>query len=326
MYRNEFDRLISQDKKFDAYFFYGQSNFLVEYYANKVSLMHGEKEDIEKIYFSDYDFKYLKDKLLQSSLFSSNNIVLLKLDKKIQKKEVDELIAACNQNPDSVLIISCLGDAEFKTMEKSFSDKTNSVAVRMFALNPNEAVKMLEQKATALGMNFELNALNHLFFMHKHDMSLCMNDLNKLAILKDKITSNIVNEHCFGIGGVNFEDFLFDLISAKDVSEDLFMLLEEGMNEIYLLNQIQSFVQQLFMISAYARSFGQANPKEILGFVPPKNVWEKKSRLAISIKPQNFLEIFDFLMTLELELKSGKMKNQDIYLQASLRKFQVLFR
>mgnify|MGYP000206348643 CR=1 FL=1 len=326
MYRNEFDKLISQDKKFDAYLFYGQSNFLVDYYANKVSLKHGSKEDIEKIYFADYDFKYLKDKLLQSSLFSSNNIVLLKLDKKLNKKECDELIEACNKNPDSVLIISCLGDAEFKTMEKSFTTKTNSVAVRMFALNPNEAVKMLEQKASAMGIKIDMNALSHLFFMHKHDMSLCVNDLNKLAILDEQITSNIINTHCFGIGGVNFEDFLYDLISAKDVTDDLFMLLEEGMNEIYLLNQITSFVQQLFMISAYARSFGQANPKEILGFIPPKNIWEKKSRLAISIKPQNFLEIFDFLTALELELKSGKIKNQDIFLQASLRKFQVLFR
>ena len=326
MYRSEFDKLISQNKRFDAYMFYGQSNFLIDYYATKISLLHGSKDEIEKIYFGDYYFKYLKDKILQSSIFYSNNIVLLKLDKKLQKKECDELIAACNQNPDSVLIVSCLGDIEFKTMEKSFTDGDNSVVVRMFPLIPNEAVKMLEQKAIELGMKFELNALNHLFFMHKHDMSLCMNDLKKLAILEEKIDSNVVNAHCFGIGGVNFEDFLFDLISAKDVSEDLFMLLEEGMNEVYLLNQIQSFVQQLFMISAYARSFGQANPKEILGFVPPKNIWEKKSKLAISIKPQNFLEIFDFLTALELELKSGKIKNQDIYLQASLRKFQVLFR
>lgn len=326
MYRSEFDKQIAQNKKYDAYFFYGQSHFLVDFYASKISLMHGQRDDIEKIYFADYDFKYLKDKLLQSSLFSSNNIVLLKLDKKIPKKECDELIEACNSNPDSVLIISCLGDAEFKTMEKSFSDKTNSVAVRMFALNTNEAVRLLEQKANTLNIKYDTSALSHLFFMHKHDMSLCMNDLNKLAILEDKIDSNIINTHCFGIGGVNFEDFLHDLVSTKDVSDDLFMLLEEGMNEIYLLNQITSFVQQLFMISAYARSFGQANPKEILGFNPPKNIWEKKSKLAISIKPQNFLEIFDFLTALELELKSGKIKNQDIFLQASLRKFQVLFR
>jgi DNA polymerase-3 subunit delta len=25
---------------------------------------------------------------------------------------------------------------------------------------------------------------------------------------------------------------------------------------------------------------GQPNPKEILGFIPPKNIWEKKSKLS----------------------------------------------
>jgi DNA polymerase-3 subunit delta len=153
-----------------------------------------------------------------------------------------------------------------------------------------------------------------------------MNDLKKLSILDEKISANTVNKHCFGIGAVNFEDFLHNLLSCLDISDDLELLLEEGMNEIYLLNQITSFVQQLFMISSYARVFGSANAKEILGFVPPKNVWEKKSRLAISIKPEKFLEILEYLLNLELELKSSKISDSNIYLQASLRKLSVIIR
>jgi DNA polymerase-3 subunit delta len=162
--------------------------------------------------------------------------------------------------------------------------------------------------------------------MHKNDLSLCVNDLNKLAIFDEKITSNIINTHCFGIGAVNFEDFLHDLIAGKDISNDLASLLEEGMNEIFLLNQITSFVQQLFMISAYARAIGQPNPKEILGFIPPKNIWEKKSKLAINIKPEVFQEIFNYLLQIELDFKTSKIDKQSLYLQASLRKFTVLFR
>ena len=80
------------------------------------------------------------------------------------------------------------------------------------------------------------------------------------------------------------------------------------------------------MISSYARVYGNANAKEILGFVPPKNVWEKKSRLAISIKPEKFLEILEYLLNLELELKSSKISDSNIYLQASLRKLSVIIR
>ena len=326
MYKNEFDNYLKQNKIFKAYMFYGQSIFLIEQYALVIAQSLGNSDEIEKLYFEDYDFKYVKDKLLQSSLFSSNNIVLIKIDKKLPKKEVDSLIEACNLNPDSTVIFACLGDSDFKTMEASFSLKTNSVAVRFFLPTDIEAIKFLEFEAKMLNMKVEPNALNHLYFMHKNDLALCVNDMKKLSIFDEIITTHLVDTHCFGIGAVNFEDFLHDLLSGKDISSDLSLLLEEGMNEIYLLNQITSFVQQLFMISSYARTIGQPNPKEILGFIPPKNVWEKKSKLAINKKPEVFQEILEYLLNIELDFKSSKIDEQSLYLQASLRKFTVLFR
>lgn len=326
MYKNEFDNYLKQNKKFKAYMFYGQSIFLIEQYALAIAQSLGNSDEIEKLYFDEYDFKYAKDKLLQSSLFSSNNIILIKTDKKIPKKEVDALIEACNLNPDSTLIFACLGDGDFKTMEASFTLKTNSAAVRFFLPTDPEAIRFLEFEAKMLDMKIELSALNHLYFMHKNDLALCVNDMKKLAVLNEPITTHLVDTHCFGIGTVNFEDFLHDLLSGKDISSDLSLLLEEGMNEIFLLNQVTSFVQQLFMISSYARAFGQPNPKEILGFIPPKNIWEKKSKLAINKKPEVFQEILEYLLNIELDFKSSKIDDQNLYLQASLRKFTVLFR
>ena len=326
MYKNEFDNYLKQNKRFKAYMFYGQSIFLVEQYALAIAQSLGQSDEIEKLYFDDYDFKYAKDKLLQSSLFSSNNILLIKVEKKIPKKELDSLIEACNLNADSTLILACLGDADFKTMENSFSLKTNSAAVRFFQPTDTEAIKFIEYEAKQLGIQYEISALNHLYFMHKNDLALCVNDLKKLAILDKLITINLIDNNCFGIGTVNFEDFLHDLLSGKDISEDLNLILEEGMNEIFLLNQVTSFVQQLFMISSYARTIGQPNPKEILGFIPPKNIWEKKSKLAINKKPEVFQEILEYLLNIELDFKTSKIDNQSLYLQASLRKFTVLFR
>lgn len=326
MYKNEFDNYLKQNKRFKTYMFYGQSTFLIEQYSLNIARMFGEDDDIEKLYFEEYDFKYAKDKLLQSSLFSSNNILLIKTEKKIPKKELDTLIEACNTNPDSTLIIACMGDSDFKTMESSFSPKTTSVCVRFFQPQDVEALKFLEYEAKILQMQYDVSALNHLYFMHKCDLALCVNDLKKLAILDELITINIVDTHCFGIGSVNFEDFLYNLLSGKDISDDLASILEEGMNEIFLLNQITSFVQQLFMISSYARTLGQPNPKEILGYIPPKNIWEKKSKLAINIKPESFQNMLEYLLDIELDFKTSKIENQNLYLQAVLRKFIVLFR
>lgn len=326
MYRNEFDNQIRQNIRFNAYMFYGQSTFLIEHYASKIAQLHGASDEIEKLYFDDFDFKYAKNKLLQSSLFASNNILLVKLEKKRPKKEIEELIEACNINPDSTIIFSCLGDSEFKTMGNYFSAKTNSVSVRMFSPANHEAVKLLENEAKNLNINYDISALNHLYFMHKNDLSLCINDLSKLSILDKLITTDTINTHCFGIGNVSFENFLNDLIEGNDISNDLNSLLEEGVNEIYLLTQVTSFVQQLFMISSYARAFGAPNPKEILGFIPPKDIWNKKSKLAINIKPEVFAKMLEFLLDIELKFKTSKIDNQNLYLQANLRKFTVLFR
>ncbi len=326
MYKKEFDNLLNQNQNFNAYMFYGQSTFLIEHYTNIVAKRLGTPDEIEKLYFDDYNFKYAKDKLLQSSLFASNNILIIKLDKKLNKKECIELIEACNINVDSKVIFACMGDSDFKTMAGYFTQKLNAVSIRMFSPFPNEAVRILETRARELNINYEVSALNHLYFMHRQDLSLCVNDLKKLSILEEKITPNTINKHCFGIGAVNFEEFLHKLMSAQDISDDLELLLEEGMNEIYLLNQITSFVQQLFMISSYARVYGSPNAKEILGFMPPKNIWEQKSRLAINIKPEIFLKILNYLLEVELELKTSKISDSNLYLQAILRKISVIIR
>ena len=49
-------------------------------------------------------------------------------------------------------------------------------------------------------------------------------------------------------------------------------------------------------------------------------------RSAINIKPKQFLEMLDYILNLELSIKTEKIDNINLYLQASLRKFIVLFR
>jgi len=322
MYKKEFDGLLRAKKEFCAYMFFGQSDYLIEKYANLVATSVADGEEIEKIYFDDFDFKYAKDKLLQSSLFASKNVLLIKLAKKLNKNDTTQLIEACNTNPDSTVIFACMGDGDFKTMGSYFTNKNNSVSVRMFTPYPSEAIQILESEARSLGLRYEVSALNHLFFMHRNDLNLSVNDLKKLAILdEESISSKLVEIHCFGIGSVSLEDFLFNLLNGQLVKRDLHFLLEEGMNEINLLTQIAAFVHQLFMISSYSRTIGTPNAREILGYVPPQNIWEKKTQLAIKIKPELFLELFNFLNDLELDLKSSKIPDHNAYIQASLRKF-----
>ena len=210
-------------------------------------------------------------------------------------------------------------------MATYFNAKTESINVRFFEPTHYEVSQILEKEAYDLNLSCDINTLNHLYFMHRQDLSLAVNDLKKLSILKEPISAKTIDKHCFGMGEVSLENFLFTLLENVDITTDLNALLEEGINDIYLLNQITSFIQQLFMINTYTRVNGVPNPREILGYIPPKNIWDRKVKLAINIKQKTFLKMFTYCNKLELELKSHKISNQRLYLQASIIKFSALF-
>jgi DNA polymerase-3 subunit delta len=84
LYKNEFDKLSSLD--FNGYLFWGQNDFLVENYAQTTASRLANGDEITKVYFEEYNFDRCFDTLSQSSLFSSSNILLIKVNKKIPKK------------------------------------------------------------------------------------------------------------------------------------------------------------------------------------------------------------------------------------------------
>jgi len=329
MYKNVFDKLQNEKKLFKAYMFYGQCAFEIEEYAKRTCLLHGKLEDVEKLYYDDYDFAYAKNKLLQSSLFSTSNILLIKRDKKIPKKELQELIKVSNTNPTSTLIFCLFLDGkEIKSLENAFNPKVSASSVRFFNPSEGEALRILTQKSRAFHLDINSSALNHLYSMHNQDLSLCINDLQKLSIFDAQIGIKDINLHCFGIGQINLGKFTQDLFNAKDIGDDLSTLLEEGMNEIYLLAHITTNLFQLFMIACYIRVNGYANAKDILGFEPPRDIWEARVKTAnfLSAKKGKFSYLLNAFLELELELKTLKGLDKTSYFQAHIRKISVILR
>ncbi len=326
MYKNVFDNHLQSKKTFNGYMFYGQSDFLVEHYALTVANTLANGEDIQKIYFDEYDYDVCKDYLSQSSLFSAVNILLIKIAKKIPKKEVDSLIEACNLNQDSHVIFACLGEVDFKTMAKSFTTKTNSAEVRFFAPNMGEAMKILNDNASILGVTFEQGALVHLYEMHEKNLSLSISDIKKLSILNEPISTKTISNQCFGMGAVSLDEFLVKLFTQQNFNTLLYKLLEEGINEVYLVNQITTFAQQLFTINSYLKLHGTLDIIQIWGYPLPKNIAQERAQISTKYKINQFSHMLNYLLHLELELKSSKITDPNAYIQASLRKFSTTLR
>jgi len=326
MYKNVFDKELISNITYNAYLFYGQSDYLVQDYSDVVSKKLANGDDIYKIYFDEYNFKDCVNYLSQSSLFATNNVLLIKTTKKIPKKELDELISICNTNPDSFIVFSCIGETDFKTMAKSFTKKTSSVEVRFFAPSDQEALQVLSKEAQNRNLQCGFGELQYLYNMHQKDLSLCVNDLNKLSILDEPISVNVVNAQCFGMGAVNIDDFFNKLFMGKSINRDLYMILEEGMNEINLINQTSTFIQQLFNINTYLRLYGQLNVIEIWGYKLPQNIANTRASIAMRFKTEDFSDMLNFFSTLELELKTKNTLYVNSYTQAQFRNFSASLR
>jgi len=326
MYKNQFDNEFKSNVLYNAYMFYGQCDYLVDLYSTKVAAKLSNGEDIRKIYFDEYNYKECENFLSQSSLFSATNILMIKTIKKIPKKELDALIATCNTNQDSFLIISCIGETDFKTMAKSFTKKTKSCEVRFFNPNDQEAIHILNEVIQEKNMQCGFGELQYLYTMHQKDLSLAVNDISKLDILQTPITANIINAQCFGMGAVSVDDFLNKLFTGQNINKDLYMILEEGMNEINLINQTTSFLQQLFNINSYLKLYGQLNIIEIWGYKLPTNIANTRASIAMKFNNDEFLKMLNFFSNLELELKTKKGLDLNSYIQACFRNFSASLR
>jgi len=321
MYKNVFDKEFSNNIVYNGYMFWGQSDYFIESYSLKVAQKLANGEDIYKVYFDDYNFKSCENYLSQSSLFSSTNVLLIKTHKKIPKKDVDKLISICNTNPDSFIVFCCIGDTDFKTMTKSFTKKTNSVEVRFFQPTDQEAMQVLNSELKNYNIDCTFAELQYLYNMHQKDLSLCVNDLKKLDILDKPITINTINAQCFGMGAVSIDLFFSKLFTGQPINKDLYMLLEEGMNEINLINQTISFVQQLFTISSYIRLFGELNILEIWGYKLPTKIANERASIAMRFTQEDFRDMLNLFQTLELDLKTKNTLDTNSYTQAVYRNF-----
>jgi len=326
MYKNVFDKELANGITYNGYMFYGQCDYLVEQYSNTIALALANGEDIRKIYFDEYDFKECSNFLSQSSLFSANNILLIKTIKTIPKKEIDELLSICSANSDSKVIFCCIGEKDFKNMAKSFTKKTHSVEVRFFAPTDKEAIQILNEEVKKKNLQCGFGELQYLYTMHQKDLSLSTNDLDKLAILDQPMSVNIINSQCFGMGAVIVDEFFNKLFNGGNINRDLYMLLEEGMNEVYLVTQTTSFIQQLFTINSYLKLNGELNIVEIWGFKLPINIANARASIAMRYKQEQFLEFLEFFLQLELELKTKTNLDTNSYTQACFRKFSASLR
>jgi len=322
MYQREFDQRLKQ--RFPkAVLFYGLDDYMIDHYLDLYKTQLDAKESMLTLYYDEWDFEQAKNYLSQTSLFGGTNLLIVKNDKKIPKKELDQLIVLANKNTDNYFLY---GYDESKTSAKSlqsaFTEKKGGVWVRFFEPNIRDGMAILQQKAMKIGLDIDHYALQHLMLLLNNNLSLCTNELDKLAILGSKVTSKDVDRLVYSTAPLATEQLLIDLFNKKPITETITKLLDLGEDEFDLLRSTQYFINQVFLFHAYIKLHGHVDSAAILGYKLPKNIEDQKAQLALKVKSASLLKIFEHLLEGELEMKKAPATQREVLLYSMLIKIQ----
>ena len=322
MYKNQLDQLLKRELP-KALLLFGDNEYLIDHYIQHYIHRLEAKEEKLSLYHDEWDYTQARSYLSQNSLFGGTNLLIIKYERKLPKKELDALIALANKSSDNYLLFAFLGNArDAKSLQSSFSEKRGGVWVRFFEANIKEGIDLLQRQAHAIGVDIDFYALQHLMLILNNNLALCSNELHKLAILESKVTSKDIDRLVYSTAPLAIDQFLTHLFEKRPITDMIGTLLELGEDEYMLLRSTQRFVNELFLFNAYIKLYGTPDSKEILGYKLPKHIEEKKAQLAMRIKPATLLQITEFLLTRELEIKRPGSINREALLYGTYIEMQ----
>jgi len=321
--KQDFDRLLNQGKIPRAMMFFGESAFMIDYHAKKLCDLWGAEDDIFALYHQDYNFNDAKAHISQGSLFGGNNVLLIKNDKKVPKKELDELISYVGKSPSNFLIY-CYYGSDYKTSNKAFSPKLGADSIRFFNPYFNEAKSIIRNESKALNLQINEDAITHLLLSQNSDLSLACNELEKLSILQAPIHAKEINEHVYPLAEVKLDEMILAILEKKDFRDNLHRLLETGENEIQIITALSNFITQLFLFHTYIKIHGVISSAAVLGYKLPAFIEKERAELSIKFKLSTYEKLLDHLLQTELSLKSGGNKDNNSILLASLLTLQSI--
>ena len=325
MYKREFEGLLKANKAPKSTLLYGacayQNNILAQ---QLLALLKAGSEEKVMMYFDEYNFTSAKNFLSQSSLFGDRNILIIKTDKTIPTKEIETLVGLCAKNDSSYFLYQYFGEDKKATpLTKLFDKQNEGVFVRLFKADFNEAIQLLQNHANAVGLSIDRYALQHLYMVHTEDLSLCINEYEKLLVLDREIQMNDINTLVYGLGSVSMDHFITKLLEKKDVKEEFERLVEgDGIEEIRIINAIQAHVSQLFLFHAYIKLYGTFDAKAILGYPLPPQLAAQRSQHSIKIDLATYNKLSKLLIDAEYRLKKVGNVEKTSYLLSSLIKLQ----
>ncbi len=313
-----------------AILLYGDSEFLVSYYAQVI--IKKLNSSYQRMYFEEYDHQEALNCLGVNSLFGGTNILVLKLYTALHKKQIQDIFYMLAHNPNSFFIVELLKspsitDSEyakrFKAMAALFkptSTLQDVFEVRFFQPSRDDMIKILYNRTQELGLNMNASLLHFLLDVQHNDLAIAYNELDKF-IYFDTITPQLIEELSYNLGDVKLESLLNCLFDKRGhLIATLQILHDEGMDNMELLRELGRYFYILFKLYGHSKMHGNMDSKEALGYkAPPQifNVWSKRS---LKLTTEKYLMLFKIMNTWRVQQLQGK----DVVMQHLIAIQQIL--
>jgi len=320
MYKNELDKHIQNNSISNSFVLFGESSFLIDRYTDILTKI--EDASMLSLYYDEYDFNSAKAHLSQASLFGGDNVLIIKSEKKVPKKDLDILVDLCEKNPDNRFVYAYYG-TDHKTYANAFKKQT-TMSVRFFSPNHGEAINIVSQIAREKNVNIDNYSITHLLNTHNGDVALSCNEIDKFKVFDKAISTKDIDQLVHGLAEVSIDDLIKKLLNKKDFKFDLSNILDHGEDEIRVITAITAYITQLYMFNIYIRVNGAPNALEILGYPAPKFVVDEKASMSLRFKPETYYKLHELLLDSELKMKSSGVDKDAILLSTLIRLQQLL--
>jgi DNA polymerase-3 subunit delta len=310
VYQRDFEKRLQQSPP-KAVLLYGESPYIIERYIKYYIHSTQSQERYLSLYYEAYNFQQAKGFLSQSSLFGGVNLLIVKMDKKIPKKELDQLVASSVKNPNNYLLYHYSGsDRDAKALQRSFQSN-EAVWVRLFPPTLHDGIAHLHQRAKALQIDIDHYTLQHLMLLLHNDLALCAKELEKLALLEQPVTSSDIDRITFSTTHLATDELLVDLFDKKPIVETMQRLLDSDQDPLSLLRALQYFIHQILLFHLYHALHDHIDSKAILGYRLPKQIEDQRKRVALALSQERILEISHYLLRSELRLKEASSMERE---------------
>ncbi|MBE6787039.1 MAG: DNA polymerase III subunit delta [Ruminococcaceae bacterium] len=245
----------------NVYILFGNDGYLKNLYANKISGMCAEPDDIFNFqkFSGDCDLQEVYDAVLQFPMMSDKKCVILTdYDfEKCSKSDFEKLCTIISDTPESCVFILLYDVLEIVAKKNTklsklvtAAEKNNGVAAELNHRTVPDLIKMLTAGAAKRGCKFEGAAARYLVETSGEDINTLKNELEKLCnfVGSGEITKQTVDEICIktveaSVYTLSKHIIECNMSAALKILDELFYLKVEP---IIILSTISGFYVDMY--------------------------------------------------------------------------------